>query len=83
MLKFSKAEKWDASHTIIEYAPAEVKHGEETAEELIDALRGKGMDDGKIAALLESALKEVKPKPEGDGDERKRAEDLFGMKFAE
>lgn len=57
--------------------------GEETAEELIDALRGKGMDDGKIAALLESALKEVKPKPDGDGDERKRAEDLFGMKFAE
>lgn len=57
--------------------------GEETAEELIDALRGKGMDDGKIAALLESALKEVKPKPEGDGDERKSAEDLFGMKFAE
>lgn len=33
MLKFSKAEKWDASHTIIEYAPAEVQHGEETAEE--------------------------------------------------
>ena len=33
MLKFSKAEKWDASHTIIEYAPAKVKHGEETAEE--------------------------------------------------
>lgn len=33
MLKFSKAEKWDASHTIIEYAPAEVKHGEEIAEE--------------------------------------------------
>ena len=33
MLKFSKAEKWDASHTIIEYAPAEVQHGEEIAEE--------------------------------------------------
>ena len=33
MLKFSKAEKWDASHTIIEYDPAEVQHGEETAEE--------------------------------------------------
>lgn len=33
MLKFSKAEKWDASHTIIEYAPAEVKHGEEIVEE--------------------------------------------------
>lgn len=33
MLKFSKAEKWDASHTIIEYAPAEVQHGEEHAEE--------------------------------------------------
>lgn len=33
MLKFSKAEKWDASHTIIEYEPAEVQHGEETAEE--------------------------------------------------
>ena len=33
MLKFSKTEKWDASHTIIEYAPAEVKHGEETTEE--------------------------------------------------
>ena len=33
MLKFSKAEKWDASHTIIEYAPAEVQHGEGTAEE--------------------------------------------------
>lgn len=57
--------------------------GEETAEELIDALRGKGMGDDQIAALLESALKEVKPKPEGDGDERKSAEDLFGMKFAE
>lgn len=57
--------------------------GEETAEELIDALRGKGMDDEKIAALLESALKAVQPKPEGDGDERKSAEDLFGMKFAE
>lgn len=57
--------------------------GEETAEELIDALRGKGMGDEQIAALLESALKEVKPKPEGDGDERKRAEDLFGMKFAD
>ena len=56
---------------------------EETAEELIDALRGKGMGDEQIAALLESALKEVKPKPEGDGDERKSAEDLFGMKFAE
>lgn len=57
--------------------------GEETAEELIDALRGKGMDDAQIAALLESALKEVKPKPEGDGDDRKSAEDLFGMKFAD
>ncbi len=57
--------------------------GEETAEGLIDALRGKGMDDVQIAALLESALKEVKPKPEGEGDERKSAEDLFGMKFAE
>lgn len=57
--------------------------GEETAEELIDALRGKGMDDVQIAALLESALKEVMPKHEGDGDERKRAEDLFGMKFAD
>ena len=33
MRKFAKAEKWDASHTIIEYDPAEVKHGEETAEE--------------------------------------------------
>lgn len=33
MSKFAKAEKWDASHTIIEYAPAEVQHGEETAEE--------------------------------------------------
>lgn len=33
MLKFSKAEKWDSSRTIIEYAPAEVQHGEETAEE--------------------------------------------------
>ena len=33
MLKFSKAEKWDASHTIIEYAPAKVQHGEETTEE--------------------------------------------------
>lgn len=33
MLKFSKAEKWDASHTIIEYDPAEVQHGEETSEE--------------------------------------------------
>lgn len=57
--------------------------GEETAEELIDALRGKGMGDEQIAALLESALKEVQPKPEGEGDERKSAEDLFGMKFAE
>ena len=57
--------------------------GEETAEELIDALRGKGMGDEQIAALLESALKEVKPKPDGDGEERKSAEDLFGMKFAE
>ena len=57
--------------------------GEETAEGLIDALRGKGMDDVQIAALLESALKEVNPKPEGDGDELKRAEDLFGMKFAD
>lgn len=56
---------------------------EETAEGLIDALRGKGMGDEQIAALLESALKEVKPKPEGEGDERKSAEDLFGMKFAE
>ena len=56
--------------------------GDETAEELIDALRGKGMDDVQIAALLESALKEVKPKPDGDGYERKSAEDLFGMKFA-
>ena len=33
MLKYSKAEKWDASHTIIEFAPAEVQHGEETTEE--------------------------------------------------
>ena len=41
------------------------------------------MGDEQIAALLESALKEVKPKPEGEGDERKSAEDLFGMKFAE
>ena len=57
--------------------------GEETAEGLIDALRGKGMGDGQIAALLESALKAVQPKPEGEGDERKRAEDLFGMKFAD
>ena len=57
--------------------------GEETAEGLIDALRGKGMDDVQIAALLESALKEVMPKPEGDGDDRKSAEDLFGMKFAD
>lgn len=57
--------------------------GEETAEELIDALRGKGMGDEQIAALLETALKEVNPKPDGDGDERKSAEDLFGMKFAE
>lgn len=57
--------------------------GDETAEGLIDALRGKGMDDEKIASLLESALKAVQPKQEGDGDERKSAEDLFGMKFAE
>lgn len=57
--------------------------GEETPEGLIDGLRGKGMDDGQIAALLESALKAVQPKPEGEGDERKRAEDLFGMKFAD
>ena len=57
--------------------------GEETAEELIDALRGKGMDDAQIAALLESALKEIQPKPDGDGDDRKSAEDLFGMKFAD
>lgn len=57
--------------------------GDETAEGLIDALRGKGMVDEQIAALLESALKEVKPKPDGDGDDRKSAEDLFGMKFAE
>ena len=56
--------------------------GGETAEELIDALRGKGMGDEQIAALLESALKEIQPKPEGEGDERKSAEDLFGMKFA-
>ena len=56
--------------------------GEETAEELIDALRGKGMGDVQIAALLESALKAVQPKPDGEGDERKSAEDLFGMKFA-
>ena len=33
MSKFSKAEKWDSSHTIIEYEPAEVQHGEGTAEE--------------------------------------------------
>ena len=33
MSKFAKAEKWDASHTIIEYAPAEIQHGEETSEE--------------------------------------------------
>lgn len=57
--------------------------GEETAEELIDALRGKGMDDAQIAALLESALKEIQPKPDDDGDDRKSAEDLFGMKFAD
>ena len=56
---------------------------EETAEELIDELREKGTGDEQIAALLESALKEVKPKPDGDGEERKSAEDLFGMKFAE
>jgi hypothetical protein len=33
MSKFAKSEKWDSSRIIIQYAPAEVQHGEETAEE--------------------------------------------------
>ena len=55
MSKFSKAEKWDASHTIIEYAPAEVQHGEETAEEYTKKVI---VPEVSKAAIVEALIRE-------------------------
>lgn len=58
MLKFSKAEKWDASHTIIEYAPAEVQHGEETAEEYTKQVIIPSNATDKKAAIVSALIRE-------------------------
>ena len=55
MLKFSKAEKWDSSRTIIEYAPAEVQHGEETAEEYTKKVI---VPEVSKAAIVEALIRE-------------------------
>ena len=52
MLKFSKAEKWDSSRIIIEYDPAEVQHGEETAEEYTKKVIVPEVKKGAIVEAL-------------------------------
>ena len=55
MLKFSKAEKWDANRILIQFAPADVQHGEETTQEYT---RQVIVPEVKKGAIVEALMRE-------------------------